>query len=132
MVPFGDAPAIACDVIGLLRDDNRRHAIRKNAYKIGHEAVWSNVAQVYIRTFKCSRLEVVALSRKFIAAKTLDLKPRETLSSVGHAVVKRVGPFSGKSVLRPQSCRPRFPQPSRLGERLADHEQGIRRWPPRK
>ena len=33
LVPFGDAPAIAREVIGLLRDDVRRHAMRKNAYE---------------------------------------------------------------------------------------------------
>ena len=63
LVPFGDAPAIAREVIGLLRDDTRRHAIRKNAYKIGREMVWNNVAQMYMRTFECSRLEVAARSR---------------------------------------------------------------------
>jgi glycosyltransferase involved in cell wall biosynthesis len=31
LVPFADAPAIAREVIGLLRDDTRRHAMRKNA-----------------------------------------------------------------------------------------------------
>ena len=77
LVPFGDAPAIAREVIGLLRDDTRRHAIRKNAYKIGREMVWNNVAQMYMRTFECSRLEVAARSRKFLATKTLDQKPRE-------------------------------------------------------
>ena len=77
LVPFGDAPAIAREVIGLLRDDTRRHAIRKNAYRIGREMVWSNVAQMYMRSFECSRLEVAALSRKFLATKTLDQKPRE-------------------------------------------------------
>src|SRR5207244_5274854 len=77
LVPFADAPAIAREVIGLLRDDTRRHAIRKNAYKIGREMIWSNVAQMYMRTFECSRLEVAALSRKFLATKTLDLEPRE-------------------------------------------------------
>jgi len=40
LVPFGDAPAIAREVAGLLRDDNRRHAIRKNAYRIGREMIW--------------------------------------------------------------------------------------------
>src|SRR5512147_1604021 len=64
LVPFGDAPAIAQAVLELLRDDTRRHAIRKNAYKIGREMVWSNVAQMYMRTFECSRLEVAARSRK--------------------------------------------------------------------
>src|SRR5271157_950143 len=77
LVPFRDAPAIAREVIGLLRDDTRRHAIRKNAYKLGREMIWSNVAQMYMRTFESSRLEVAALSRKSLATKTLDQKPRE-------------------------------------------------------
>ena len=53
LVPFGDAPAIAREVIGLLRDDTRRHAMRKNAYRIGREMIWSNVAQLYMRSFEC-------------------------------------------------------------------------------
>ena len=77
LVQFGDAPAIAREVIGLLRDDTRRHAIRKNAYRIGREMVWSNVAQMYMHSFECSRLEVAAHSRKLLATKTLDQKPRE-------------------------------------------------------
>src|SRR3989442_1440454 len=76
LVPFGDAPAIAREVTGLLRDDTRRHAIRKNAYRIGREMVWSNVAQMYMRSFECSRLEGAARTRKFLATKTLDQKPR--------------------------------------------------------
>jgi len=77
LVPFADAPAIAREVIGLLRDDTRRHAIRKNAYRIGREMVWSNVAQTYMHSFECSRLEGAARSRKSLATKTLDKKPRE-------------------------------------------------------
>jgi glycosyltransferase involved in cell wall biosynthesis len=77
LVPFADAPAIAREVIGLLRDDTRRHAIRKNAYKIGRDMIWSNVARLYMSSFECSRLEVAARSRKSLAIKTLDQKPRE-------------------------------------------------------
>ena len=77
LVPFADAPAIAREVIGLLRDDTRRHAIRKNAYRIGRDMIWSNVAQMYMRSFESSRLEMAALSRKALAIKTLDQKPRE-------------------------------------------------------
>src|SRR6266536_1378415 len=77
LVPFNDAPAIAREVIGLLRDDTRRHAIRKNAYRIGREMVWSNVAQLYMRSFECSRLEGAARSRKSLSTKTLAQKPRE-------------------------------------------------------
>src|SRR5262249_58847286 len=37
LVPFGDTKAIAREVRGLLRDELRRTAIRKNAYKLGRE-----------------------------------------------------------------------------------------------
>ena len=77
LVPFGDAPAIAREVIGLLRDDTRRHAMRKNAYRLGREMVWSNVAQLYMRSFELSRIEGAARSHKSLASKTLDKKPRE-------------------------------------------------------
>ena len=77
LVPFGDAPAIAREVIGLLRDDTRRHAMRKNAYRLGREMVWSSVALQYMHSFECSRLEVTAPSRKSLVTKTLDQKPRE-------------------------------------------------------
>ena len=45
LVPFGDTQAIATEVTGLLRDDTRRQSIRKNAYRIGREMIWSSVAQ---------------------------------------------------------------------------------------
>jgi glycosyltransferase involved in cell wall biosynthesis len=77
LVPFGDAQAIAHEVIGLLKDDTRRHAIRKNAYRIGREMIWSSVAQSYMRSFESSRLEGAALSRKSLVTKTLDQRPRE-------------------------------------------------------
>ena len=77
LVPFRDAHAIAREVIALLRDDIRRHAMRKNAYRIGREMVWSNVAQLYMRTFESSRMEGAAASRKSLVNKTLDQRPRE-------------------------------------------------------
>jgi hypothetical protein len=77
LVPFGDAQAIAREVIGLLRDDTRRQAIRKNAYKRGREMIWSKVARLYMRSFESSRIEGAARSRKSLATKTLDQKPRE-------------------------------------------------------
>src|SRR3954449_9195327 len=77
LVPFADASAMAREVIGLLRDDTRRHAMRKSAYRIGRDMVWSNVAQLYMRSFELSRLEGAALSRKSLLTKTLDQRPRE-------------------------------------------------------
>jgi hypothetical protein len=77
LVPFGDAPAIAREVTSLLRDETRRHAMRKNAYKLGREMIWSNVARQYMRSFELARLERAVISRKSFATKTLDQQPRE-------------------------------------------------------
>lgn len=77
LVPFADAPAVTREVNALLSDDTRRHAMRKTAYKLGREMIWSNVAQQYMRAFELSRLEGAPLPRKSLATKTLDRKPRE-------------------------------------------------------
>jgi len=77
LVPFGDAKAMAREVSGLLRDETRRHTMRKNAYKLGREMVWSNVARLYMRSFESARLEGAVLSRKSFAVKTLDQQARE-------------------------------------------------------
>ncbi len=66
LVPFGDAKAIAREVIGLLRDDTRRHAMRKNAYKLGREMVWSNVARLYMRSFELARIETSGVVPKIV------------------------------------------------------------------
>ena len=77
LVPFRDAHAIAREVISLLRDNTRRHAMRKNAYRIGREMIWSSTAQLYMHSFEAARLEGADVSRKSLASKTLDQKPRE-------------------------------------------------------
>lgn len=77
LVPFGDAKAIAREVTDLLRDETRRHAMRKNAYKLGREMVWSSVAKQYLRSFDEARRAGTRLSRKAFATKTLDEQPRE-------------------------------------------------------
>ena len=77
LVPFANAAAIARAVIALLRDDTRRHAMRKNAYRLGREMVWSNVAQMYMGSFELSRMEGAERALKSLATKMLDQKPRE-------------------------------------------------------
>ena len=77
LVPFGDSGAIGREVAGLLRDPNRRNAIRKNAYKLGREMVWSNVARLYMHSFEQARLQGATVTRKLFATKTLDQQPRE-------------------------------------------------------
>jgi len=77
LVPFGDPGSIARQVIDLLRDETRRHSIRKNAYKIGREMIWSHVGQMYMNAFAQARVERAGISRKVFAIKTLDQQPRQ-------------------------------------------------------
>ena len=72
LVPFGDSSAIAREVAGLLRDSARRQAIGKNAYKLGREMIWHNVARLYMSAFEQAHLNDLLLSRKVFVAKTLD------------------------------------------------------------
>jgi len=77
LAPFADAAAIARGVTGLLRDDTRRNAMRKTAYRMGRDMIWDSVAEQYMLSFESARLEVAAPLRKTRAARTLDQKPRE-------------------------------------------------------
>lgn len=77
LVPFADAGAIAREVIALLRDETRRTAMRKHAYKLGREMIWSNTARLYRQSFELARLEGAVQSRKSFATKTLDQAPRQ-------------------------------------------------------
>jgi glycosyltransferase involved in cell wall biosynthesis len=55
LVPFGDSQALATEICGLLQDDSRRHAMRKRAYLMGREMIWSEVAQRYMESFLRAR-----------------------------------------------------------------------------
>jgi glycosyltransferase involved in cell wall biosynthesis len=76
LVPFGDPTAIAREVVGLLKDETRRHAMRKKAYKLGREMVWSNVARMYMKSFSRARWERSVQTRISFAVKTLDEQAR--------------------------------------------------------
>ena len=75
LVPFGDPAAIARAVVALLRDDPLRHAMRKNAYRLGRDMVWSRVAQLYARSFEQAQQEHSFVGRKSSPIKTLDEQP---------------------------------------------------------
>ena len=75
LVPFRDAPAIAIAVVELLRDETLRHTMRKNAYKLGRDMVWSRVAQLYAQSFAQARQDHSFIGRKSSPIKTLDESP---------------------------------------------------------
>src|SRR5205085_4256823 len=61
LVPFADSKAIAREVLNLLHDEPRRHLLRKNAYLLGREMIWSNVSRMYVRSFEQARLQRAVL-----------------------------------------------------------------------
>jgi glycosyltransferase involved in cell wall biosynthesis len=75
LVPFRDAPAIAAAVVELLRDEPLRHSMRKNAYKLGRDMVWSRVAQLYVKSFEQARQDHSFVGRRSSPIKTLDEQP---------------------------------------------------------
>ncbi len=57
LVPFGDADAIADEVIALLSDEPARHAMRKRAYLMGRGMTWETVINQYADSFAQARYE---------------------------------------------------------------------------
>jgi hypothetical protein len=74
-VPFRDAKAIAVAVVELLCDEPLRHTMRKNAYKLGRDMVWSRVAQLYAKSFERARQDHSFVGRRSSPIKTLDEQP---------------------------------------------------------
>src|SRR5205085_5143475 len=62
-------------VVELLRDEPLRHSMRKNAYKLGRDMIWSRVGQLYARSFEQARLDHSFVGRKSSPIKTLDEQP---------------------------------------------------------
>ena len=75
LVPFRDAAAIASAVVALLRDEPLRHTMRKNAYRLGRDMIWSRVAQLYLKSFDQARRDHSFVGRKSSPIKTLDEQP---------------------------------------------------------
>ncbi len=80
LVPFGEPPALAEEIIALLDDEPRRHAMRKRAYLHGRDMIWPVVARRYMDTFEKAReghrhrVEVTDKSR-FMGQRPLELPP---------------------------------------------------------
>jgi glycosyltransferase involved in cell wall biosynthesis len=57
IVPFHDPEALAREVNALLENEAQRHAMRKRAYLLGREMIWTNVARQYMESFERARDE---------------------------------------------------------------------------
>jgi glycosyltransferase involved in cell wall biosynthesis len=74
LVPFADSAAIGREIIALLDDDPRRHAMRKRAYLMGREMVWSHVAGKYVQSFQEARHSRARVPKP-LAVRTLEEQP---------------------------------------------------------
>lgn len=70
LVPFKNSQALANQVIDLLTNESKRHAMRKRAYLFGRDMTWSQVARRYMKTFERTRTE-----RRYFAQAEFAVKP---------------------------------------------------------
>lgn len=72
LVPFSDPQALAEQVIDLLENESKRHAMRKRAYLFGRDMIWSQVARRYMKTFERARAERRHFAQAEFVVKALD------------------------------------------------------------
>ena len=77
LVPFRDPAALAEQVIDLLDNEAKRHAMRKRAYLFGREMIWPQVARRYMESFERARAERRHFTQHGLAVKPLDKRPVE-------------------------------------------------------
>ena len=77
LVPFNNPAALAKQVIDLLENEPRRHAMRKRAYLFGRAMIWPEVAQRYMESFERARVERMHFKQSGLVVKALDERPGE-------------------------------------------------------
>ena len=77
LVPFADSGALAQEICELLRDETRRHAMRKKAYLMGRDMIWSQVAHQYVDSFQRARRSRLHLPFRPLAVRTLAEEPMD-------------------------------------------------------
>ncbi|MDA3799150.1 MAG: glycosyltransferase family 4 protein [Kiritimatiellae bacterium] len=77
LFPFGDSAALAEQVVDLLDNEPKRHAMRKTAYMYGREMIWPKVAQRYMECFENARTQRLHAVPTGYAVKPLDQCPAD-------------------------------------------------------
>jgi len=75
LVPFADSPAIARAACGLLQDEPRRLALRRQAHRLGRPMIWSQTAATYAASFARARHERADTQRRSLLVRTLAQEP---------------------------------------------------------
>src|SRR3954465_15952425 len=77
LVPFGDSAALAREICELIRDETRRHAMRKKASLLGREMIWSHIAHHYMDSFQRARRSRLDMPFRPLAVRTLAEEPMD-------------------------------------------------------
>ena len=77
LVPFRDPAALTEQVIDLLDNESKRHAMRKRAYLFGRAMIWPQVAQRYMESFERARTERRSFIPAGLVVKPVDQRPSE-------------------------------------------------------
>lgn len=72
IVPFNDFKAISAAIEKLISNETLRHSMRKRAYIMGREMIWSNVAHLYMESFIKARKSKMCDGRIKLRMKTLE------------------------------------------------------------
>jgi len=72
LVPFNDPEAIGQAIIRLISNENERNAMRKSAYLLGREMIWSNVTLKYASIFEESKMKRSPVTQKKITMYPLE------------------------------------------------------------
>lgn len=72
LVPFNNPDAIAEAIETLISNETLRHTMRKRAYIIGREMIWSNVAHLYMESFIKARKSRISVTKHRFIIKTLE------------------------------------------------------------
>jgi len=75
LVPFNDPEAIAAQVLFLLENSVKRHAMRKRCYLLGRDMIWPVVAKGYLKCFESAYEERMRRRHAIFVAKTLSQRP---------------------------------------------------------
>lgn len=77
LVPFRDSKAIARELIALLKDEVRCHAMRKQAYLMGRQMIWTQVVHQLNESFQKARQSRMEGITRRHALKTLEQERKE-------------------------------------------------------
>jgi len=72
IVPFNDSEAMGQAITRLINNENERNAMRKNAYLLGREMIWSNVVSKYASVFEEAKMKHPTVTQKKITMHPLE------------------------------------------------------------